>query len=261
MPASLRRWRLVACGSGEAKENCGMSTLLDQINQAHGGLERWRNATTIEADLAIGGPFWDLKGIADFAGTAHVVADIQRQHNTLTQPSGRVIEFDKEADVATMTAPDGSIERLEHPRASFDGYTFESQWSPLQAAYFCAYATWLYLMESYIFNYPGVEIAETAPWSEDGQSWRGVRATFPSSIDVHSDTQTYYFDAEGRLARLDYEPEVNGGMPTAHYQPGHVTADGLVVTTRHEVYLRNPDNTPDRSQMPISLDMSAITVH
>jgi hypothetical protein len=50
---------------------------------------------------------------------------------------------------------------------------------------------------------------------------------------------------------------VNGWAPTAHYQPEHVTAGGLTVTTRHQVYLR----TPDRSQMPISLDMSAVTVH
>jgi hypothetical protein len=237
-----------------------MSTLLDEINETHGGLERWRNATTIEADIAIGGPFWELKGIADFAGTAHVVADIQRQHNKLTQPSGPVIEWDRDADVVTMTAPDGRAERLEHPRATFEGYTFESQFSPLQAAYFSAYATWLYLIESYIFNYPGVEITETSPWVEGGKSWRGVRATFPATIDVHSDTQVYYFDADGQLARVDYEPEVNGGMPTAHYQPRRVTADGLKVSTKHEVYLRNPDGAPDRSQMPISLDLSAVVV-
>jgi len=238
-----------------------MPTLLDQVNEAHGGLERWRNATTIEADIAIGGPFWELKGIADFAGTAHVAADIHRQHTRLTQPHGPVIEWDKDADAVTMTAPDGTTQRLEHPRATFDGYTFESQWNPLQAAYFSAYATWLYLIESYIFNYPGVEITETDPWVEDGKSWRGVRASFPATIDTHSATQLYYFDTDGRLARLDYEPVVNGGAPTAHYQPEHVTAGGAMVTTRHEVYLRKPDRAPDRSQMPISLDMSAVTVH
>jgi hypothetical protein len=39
-----------------------------------------------------------------------------------------------------------------------------------------------------------------------------------------------------------------------------VTADGLVVATRHEVFARNADGTPDRSWMPISLDLSGITV-
>jgi len=237
-----------------------MSALLDEINEAHGGLERWQKATTIEADIDVGGPFWDLKGIGDFAGPARVEADIQRQHNKLTQPSGRTMEFDKNTDVATIAAPDGSTERLEHPRGTFGGYTFESQWSAPQAAYFSAYATWLYLIEDYIFNYPGVEIAETDPWTEDGRTWRGVRATFPATIDVHSPAQVYYFDDQGRLARIDYEPEVNGRVPTAHYQPAHVTADGAVVTTRHEIYRRNPDRTPDRSLMPISLDMSAITI-
>jgi hypothetical protein len=32
------------------------------------------------------------------------------------------------------------------------------------------------------------------------------------------------------------------------------------VTTRHEIRLRNPDLTPDRSQVPVSLDISTVTV-
>jgi hypothetical protein len=150
--------------------------------------------------------------------------------------------------------------RHSFPRASFDGYTFENQWSIPQAAYFRAYATWLSLIGAYVLTYPGVEIMAASPWVEDGKTWRGLRATFPETIDTHSVTQLYYFDAEGRLALLCYEAQVNGGAPTAHYQPEHVTADGLVVATRHEVFARNADGTPDRSWMPISLDLSGITV-
>ena len=32
-----------------------MSTLLDEVNEARGGLERWRDVTAIEADGAYGG--------------------------------------------------------------------------------------------------------------------------------------------------------------------------------------------------------------
>ena len=41
-----------------------MSALLDKIIAAHGGLEPWRTATTIEADVAYGGPFWGFKASA-----------------------------------------------------------------------------------------------------------------------------------------------------------------------------------------------------
>jgi hypothetical protein len=238
-----------------------MSTFLDEINEAQGGLKRWRDTTAIEADGLYGGAIWESKGVADFVGTDHIVADIHRQHIRLTHPSGRVIEFDKDADVVTVTAADGTAERLEHPRASFDGYTFESQWSVPQAAYFRAYATWLHLIGPYVFTYPGVEVSAASPWVEDGKSWRGLRVTFPQTIDVHSTSQLYYFDAERRPARLDYEAQVNGGAPIAHYQPEHVTADGLVLAARHEVFARNADGTPDRSWMPISLALSGITVH
>jgi hypothetical protein len=238
----------------------GTSALLDRIQEAHGGLHRWRDARAIEADIAYGGPFWAFKGVADFVGTDHVVADVHRQHIRLTQPSGRVIEFDKHADLLTVTWPNGSVERLRHPRSSFDGLTAESPWSVAQAGYFRAYATWLYLIEAFVFTYPGVEIAEIEPWVEDGETWRVLSVTFPASIDTHSTIQRYYFDAHGFMVRQDYEPVVNGSLPTAHYQPERTTADGAVVTTEHEIFSRNPDGTPDRSVVRISLDVSDITL-
>ncbi|GAA1853213.1 hypothetical protein [Asanoa iriomotensis] len=237
-----------------------MSRFTAHVQEAH-GLPRWRQATTIAAEVTYGGPFWALKGVADLAGTDHVVAEVHREHIRLTQPSGRVIEFDKEPDVVTVTEPDGTVDRVEHPRATFAGFTAESRWSLPQAAYFQAYATWLYLIEAFVFTYPGVEIAELEPWIENGESWRVVRATFPRTIDAHSTTQLYYFNADGDLVRLDYEPDVNGGSPTAHYQPAHTTVDGAVVTTKHEIYIRNEDRTPDRSLMPITMDVADITLH
>jgi hypothetical protein len=236
------------------------SALLDQVQKAHGGLGLWRQAKAVTADATYGGPFWAAKGVADFVGTDHVVADVQRQHIRLVQPSGRIIEFDKHFDVVTVTEPDGTVERLEHPRASFDGYTAASQWSVAQAGYFRCYASWLYLIESYVFTYPGVKITEVEPWVENGETWRVLSVTFPTSIDVQSTTQRYYFDRDGFMVRQDYNPAINGGVPVAHYQPTRIKVHGAVVTTEHQIFSRNPDNTPDRSVELISMDVADITV-
>ncbi|SNT47886.1 hypothetical protein SAMN05421812_10733 [Asanoa hainanensis] len=233
--------------------------LTEQIHRTH-GVARWRLATTVEADVTYGGPFWTLKGVAELATTDHVVADVHRQHIKLTQPSGRAVEFDKASDVVTVTEPDGTVARLEHPRATFAGFTVESQWSLPQACYFQAYATWLYLIETFVFTYAGVEVTEAEPWEEDGERWQVLRVTFPSTIDVHSTTQLYYFDDAGDLVRLDYEPDLNGGAPTAHYQPERTTVDGASITTKHEIFVRNEDRTPDRSFMPISVDVANLTM-
>ena len=238
-----------------------MSALLNKVIKAHGGLEPWRTAKTIEADVAYGGQFWEFKGVRDFVGTDHVVADIHRQHITLTQPSGRVIEFDKQADLVLVTNPDGTTQRLAHPRSSFAGYTVQSRWTVAQAGYFRGYATWSYLVEPFLFTYPGVEIAEIEPWNEEGQSWAGLSVTFPDSIDVHNTMQLYYFDDAGIQRRIDYQPEVNGESPTAHYDTAYATFDGVVVTTQRHIFVRDDDRTPDRSWMPISLDISEVKLH
>jgi hypothetical protein len=237
------------------------TSLIEQIQKAHGGLRRWRNARIITADIAYGGPFWGFKGVPDFVGTDHVVADVQRQRIRLKQPSGRVIEFDKHADMVTVTEPGGAVERLEHPRRSFDGYTAESPWSVAQAGYFRAYATWLYLIEAYVFSYPGVRITEIEPWVENGETWRVLKVTFPKSIDTHNTTQLYYFDSDGSMVRQDYAPVISGSLPTAHYQPERALVDCAVITTEHEIYGRNADRTPDRSLVRISVGVTNLHLH
>ncbi|MBM9503065.1 hypothetical protein [Actinacidiphila acididurans] len=212
-------------------------------------------AVAAGASLAGGGPAGSAAAAAEPAG-----ADVHRQHIRLTQPSGRVITFDKHEDLLTVTQPDGSVACLAHPRASFDGFTAASQWSVAQAGYFRAYATWLYLIEAFVFTYPGVEITEIEPWIENGETWRVLDVTFPPTIDTHSTTQRYYFDAAGFMVRLDYEPVINASLPTAHYQPERAAVDGAVITTEHEIFSRNADRTPDRSLVRISLNVTGITL-
>lgn len=238
-----------------------MSTILDEIIEAYGGLERWRDATTIEADAEYGGLTWELKGVTELVGTEHIVADVHRQRITFADASGRVIEFDKAADVVTVTAPDGTAERLEHPRASFEGLTFESPWTVPQAAYFRAYATWLHVVGAYVLTYPGVEVVESEGRIEDGESWRGLRVTIPETLDAHNTTLLYYVGAKGLFARVDYDAQINGGAQVTHYLPEHVSTGGLVVDSSHEVFVRNADGTPDRSLMPVKVELSGITVH
>jgi hypothetical protein len=51
-------------------------------------------------------------------------------------------------------------------QATFAGYTTETKWSLAQVAYFLSYATWHYLIEPYIFTWPGVEAQEVEPWTK-----------------------------------------------------------------------------------------------
>ncbi|GAA2389990.1 hypothetical protein [Nonomuraea africana] len=238
-----------------------MDALLERVLDAHGGLDRWKNLSALSARVTYGGPFWEFKGHPDFADTNLVEASLQEQHVRQIQESiGRTVDFDKKADRVIVTGADGAvIDALDRPRTTFDGYTPDTRWSIAQIAYFRAYDTWHHLAEPYVFTWPGVEAHEVEPWTEDGQEWRVLSVTFPGSVDTHSATQLYYFDAAGLLRRMDYEPDVNGRTPVAHYIREEQTFDGIVVPTRRHVHARNEDRTPDLSWTPITLDITDVT--
>ncbi|WP_159801520.1 hypothetical protein [Arthrobacter zhaoguopingii] len=239
-----------------------MAALLEQVLEANGGLDRWKSLNGFTARITYGGPFWGFKGQPDVVGTDLVEANLQEQRTRHTQEgTGRVVEYDRKADRVTITAADGTlIEELNNPRASFEGYTHETQWTLAQMYYFRSYATWHYLVEPYIFTWPGVETQEVEPWTENGETWRVLSVTFPSSIDTHTTTQLYYFDAAGRLRRMDYQPEVNGNSPVAHYIRGEAEVNGLSIPTKRHIHIRNNDRTPDLSWVPIEIDLSDIKI-
>lgn len=110
-----------------------------------------------------------------------------------------------------------------------------------------SYAVWNYLTAPYLFTYPGVRTREIAPWTEEGRVWRRLEVIFPDSIATHCPCQVFYFDQIGLLQRMDYQVEVSGGAPAAHYVANHLSTDGFVFPTRRLVYPRRGDNAADRT--------------
>ena len=204
-----------------------------------------------------------VQGQPGFLGDELVVADTQQEKISLTrqdgEQAGRVIEFGNDTRHVRVTGADGVlIAEQTDPRASFAGLDSSSAWDVAQVAYFISYATWHYLTEPFLFADPGVQAEEIAPWAEDGQIWRGLRVTFPEWLATHNRRQLYYFDGTGMQRRMDYQPEVNGFAPTAHYTYAEQTFDGIVVPTQRRIYSRRADRTADRSYTPITLDVSDV---
>jgi hypothetical protein len=88
------------------------------------------------------------------------------------------------------------------------------------------------------------------------QGWRRLKVTFPRDIATHSSVQTFHFDREGLLRRHDYDVDVLGGTPAAHYVHEYHEFSGILVPTRRRVLGRNPDGTsaPDPSIVTIDLN-------
>jgi hypothetical protein len=239
----------------------GVNNLLDFVIERHGGIDRWYEASTVSATVHVYGGFWAFKGQPDRLGVESVMADIHRQRITMKPFGDRSsLEFDAGLDRVHVTGPRGEVEdELSAPRRSMAGYMEDTQWSATQTAYFISYATWMYLLEPFLFTLPGVRTREIAPWSEVGETWRRLEVTFPDKIATHNTVQTYYFDSDtGLQRRMDYSPDVNGKPLVAHYTSEHHEFGGLIVPTRRRVLIRNDKGVADQSRCAILLDVSEV---
>ncbi|PRY14104.1 hypothetical protein [Kineococcus rhizosphaerae] len=238
-----------------------MSHLLDTTLKAYGGLERWREVTSISAHRVFDGGLWDLKQVPGVVDEGEITVRVQEEHvemrpftapdRHLTFTPGRV---SVESDAGEV------VESLDDPVASFAGHGVETPWTHLQLGYFCGHAMWTYLTEPYVFTYPGVEVEEIGPWSEQGRTWQRLRVRFPAGIATMSREQVVYVDDDGLVQRRDYQVDVMGGSPAAHYLSGHREVNGIVVATSRRIYVRGEDGHPLPEPLLVSIELSDVSV-
>jgi len=115
---------------------------------------------------------------------------------------------------------------------------------------------WTYLNLPFLLARPDVMSEEGAPWQENGETWRRLQIRFPADIATHSANQTLYIDREGLLKRHDYDVDISGGTPAAHYLGEYQEAGGIMFPTKHDIFPRQPDNTPNRELLVVSIGLS-----
>jgi hypothetical protein len=238
-----------------------MSDLLDLAVAAHGGWERWQQLKSVSAHVSVGGAVWPLKGWTDVFADARFTIDPHRQRTEYSRfgDAGRrsIYEPDRTAIVA-----DGGkvIEQREAPRRSFAGHSLATRWDAQHLIYFAGYAMWTYLTTPFLFKLPGFKTAEGEPWEEEGEVWRRLKVTFPSSVHSHSTEQTIYFDDSGILRRHDYSVEIMGGTSSANYATEPKVFGGFVFPTKRRVYAIGPDNRPLLNRVAVAIDFLNIEV-
>lgn len=234
-----------------------MSDLVGLTIDAHGGLERFNQFSYLSARLNQGGVLWGLKGKPTVLEHCNVRVDLKREwvaHWPFAPTTNRS-EFTPKR--VTIESPAGAIvEQLDDPRASFTGYEMETPWSDAQVAYFAGYTMWTYLTSPFILARPGVLAEEIDPWTENGQTWRRLRVTFPADIATHSTVQTFYIDDTGLLRRHDYDVEIQGSNRAARYLLDPVKVSGIVLPTKLRIYPRNEDNTAAAEPLIVAVDLS-----
>jgi hypothetical protein len=82
------------------------------------------------------------------------------------------------------------------------------------------------------------------------------KVRFPADVVTHSANQTLYIDGKGLLKRHDYDVDISGGTPAAHYPGEYLEAGGIMFPTMREIFPRQPDDTPNQDLLVVSIRLS-----
>lgn len=223
---------------------------------AHGGLDRWTRFDTVELDVAIGGALWDLKGQTGLFANTRFRADTRRQSAVLDifgDPARRLRFF---PDQVSLEQFDGSATQLRNnPRDAFRGHRAETPWDLLHAGYFTAYALWTYATQPFLYAGEDFHTEELEPWTENGETWRRLKVTFPDTVASHTREQVTYFGPDGLMRRHDYAVDVLGGATGAQYIDDYRDIQGLMVPHRRRVYPVGADNRAAPEPLLVSIDV------
>ncbi|MBB3289500.1 MULTISPECIES: hypothetical protein [unclassified Rhizobium] len=236
-----------------------MNSLAQKIIDAHGGLETWRRYSSLTAHLKQGGALWRLKGHGGKLDETNVTVGLGEEWASHFPfgPEGKVTRFEPGV-VSIRDSQDNVLETLTDPRSSFAGHTLETPWTEPQLAYFAGIAMWTYLNMPFLLAAPGVVTEQLEDWQENRETWQRLKVTFPSEIATHSTVQTLYVDKNGLLKRHDYDVEIAGNTPGAHYIGGYVEVQGLKFPTERRIFPRQPDGNSMSEPLVVSIDLSDI---
>src|SRR6516165_2848948 len=234
-----------------------MNGFLLEVLEAHGGMDRWNGYEKVEASIVTGGGFYALKGLMGDSLSRRVTVWLHEQ-KAWVLPVG-------DPDMGAAFTPERvAIEKLDGtvvaerfaPTEAFAGHQMQTPWDELDRAYFNGEALWTYLTTPFLLAGDGVEVEETEPWKQDGETWRVLQARFPGSIETHNRVQHFFFGDDLMLRRHDYHVNIAGGFPAAQLITQHVNVDGISVPTVRRAHTRGPDQQPILDMLMISMDIS-----
>jgi hypothetical protein len=241
-----------------------MSDLKDFVIAAHGGLDRWNRLSSVRAHLLVGGQLWPLKKQDGIINDTMVRMDLHTQSASHYEFANCGLRTCFTGDRVAIETTNGQlVAERANPRATFHGHVQDTPWDWLHLAYFAGYAIWNYMTTPFAFAKPEYVSEELEPWSEEGQTWRRLKVTFPTHIATHCAEQVFYVDSDGLLRGHDYVPEVLGAGPcaqsAAHYSSEYQEFDGIMVPTRRRVYPVDSDGQVAKEPFIVTIDLDNIT--
>jgi hypothetical protein len=239
-----------------------MADLLDQVLEAHGGLDRFDAVHEIAVDVRSHGALFLIKRQRPTIAPLECRIQTARPHAVFAPYPKPGLRGVFTGDTVRIETDDGElVAERRSPREAFRRPRRIVRWDDLDLCYFAGYAWWNYLTTPFLLARPGFEIGEIEPLTWRGERLRRLRVRFPPEIPTHCPEQVFAFTAEGLLRRHDYTAEVIGGFATgAHLTHDHTREGGLTFPTRRRVKPRGPRGVVAPGPTLVGLDVTDVRV-
>ncbi|WP_374337050.1 hypothetical protein [Leeia sp.] len=238
-----------------------MTHLLAEVIEAHGGMARWQETARIRASVSATGGLFSAKGHPDTLADVEVEVSCHQPRAIYTPfPAVGQTGIFQPSRVAIMSHDDAVLCTRTQPREAFSDPAASASWDDLSLLYFGGYAIWNYLCAPFFLSGPGFTVTEGDGWEEEGELWRRLQVTFPEGFPTHSRQQVFYVDEARQLRRLDYQADIMGGVPVAHYMSAPQDCSGLRIPTQRRAYPRGPDNQANKARCVVEVTLSNITL-
>jgi hypothetical protein len=237
-----------------------MNELLQLAVDAHGGLRRWNEISSITVAASLTGAIWFVKSQGDYLKDVVMTVDTAKER-LVTDFPGQDKRFIFEPQRLVMERRDGTLmQERENPEESFLGQERQTPWDDLHVAYFQGEALWTYLNTPFLYTKPGFVTEEIAPIKIDGEQWRRLKVTFPDYIKSHSREQISCFGPDGLLRRHDYTVDILGGATGLNYASAYRDIDGIIIPTKRRIYAYEGDYQLVPEPLLVKIDMGEITI-
>jgi hypothetical protein len=220
-------------------------SLLESALHASGGTDRWRQISRFTLHVSITGALLTAKcGTAQLKELA-VEGSTRIQAVDITGFAGADLRALYRPDWVALEGPDGQqIERRQSTPGQFRGSLQAATWDQLQLAYYCGYLLWNYAALPFILTDPDFEIRELPESLEPSESLRRLSVVFPPRVVTHATAQTFYFDIQGHLHRVDYLAAHFGRTEIAQMFSAHQRFSGILVPTLSRLLTVGADGVP-----------------
>ena len=213
-------------------------SLLDDVIDASGGLAHWNGLSRFTLHLSIGGTLFDGVGRANAFKDVTAEGSTRSQSIRFTGISGGTHSGSFQSDAITIETWDGKLLRFwRNPSLAFPHSSSAVLSDELHLVFFCGVAIWTHLSSPFLLARPDVD-SEELPSTKD--SWRRLRAHFPSDLITLAPEQVFHFDPHGLQRRTDHDLF---GMNVVHCSWAHESFGGVVVPTLRRARRLDRDGT------------------